>query len=109
MKHLASNLYYLRTRNGYTQEELANHLFLTHQTISNHETGKTEPDFSIIQKYADFYHISAEDLLLNDLSKKSNQAMSFLNLMTLDLILVFLVKWQIYSEFHFQLSSYRPF
>ena len=74
MKHLASNLYYLRTRNGYTQEELANHLFLTHQTISNHETGKTEPDFSIIQKYADFYHISAEDLLLNDLSKKEKNS-----------------------------------
>ena len=74
MKHLASNLYYLRTRNGYTQEELANHLFLTHQTISNHETGKTEPDFSMIQKYADFYHISAEDLLLNDLSKKEKNS-----------------------------------
>ena len=70
MKHLTSNLYYLRTKNGYTQEALAKQLFLTHQTISNHEIGKTEPDFTMIQKYADFYHVSIEDLLQIDLSKK---------------------------------------
>ena len=78
MKHLTSNLYYLRTKNGYTQEALAKQLFLTHQTISNHETEKTEPDFTMIQKYADFYHVSIEDLLQIDLSKKEKTLESYL-------------------------------
>lgn len=70
MTYLESNLHYLRTKNGLSQKELADQLFMSHQTISNHETGKSQPDLEVMQKYADFYQIPLSDLLHIDLSKK---------------------------------------
>ena len=70
MTYLESNLHYLRTKNGLSQKELADQLFVSHQTISNHETGKSQPDLEVMQKYADFYQIPLSDLLHIDLSKK---------------------------------------
>ena len=42
--NLANNLKYLRTLHNYSQDELAKQLYVSHQTISNHETGKSQPD-----------------------------------------------------------------
>ena len=58
MTYLSNNLKYLRNQQNLSQATLANLLFVTHQTISNHETGKSQPDFKMIQKYADFHHVS---------------------------------------------------
>ena len=38
MTYLESNLHYLRSKNGLSQKELADQLFMSHQTISHHET-----------------------------------------------------------------------
>ena len=70
MTYLQSNLHFLRTKNKLSQKELAEKLFMTHQTISNHETGKSQPDLEMMQKYADFYEIPLSDLLHLDLSTK---------------------------------------
>ena len=42
--NLANNLKHLRTLHNYSQDELAKQLYVSHQTISNHETGKSQPD-----------------------------------------------------------------
>ncbi len=39
MTYLSNNLKYLRNQQNLSQATLANLLFVTHQTISNHETG----------------------------------------------------------------------
>lgn len=69
MTYLTSNLRYLRKNNNYSQDELAAKLFVTHQTISNHETGKSEPSLDMIEKYANFYRISFQDIVHTDLTK----------------------------------------
>lgn len=40
--NLANNLKYLRTLHNYSQDELAKQLYVSHQTISNHETGVSQ-------------------------------------------------------------------
>ena len=73
MSHLTNNLRYLRKKHSLSQEDLAKLLFVTHQTISNHETGKSEPDLETIQKYAKFYNVNFQDLIHVDLSKKHHK------------------------------------
>ena len=51
-------------------ERLASKLYMAHQTISNHELGKSEPNLDGMQKDADFYQIPLSDLIDVDLSKK---------------------------------------
>ena len=75
MTYLSNNLKFLRNQQNLSQATLANLLFVTHQTISNHETGKSQPDFKMIQKYADFYHVETHNLIYNDLSKGKKESL----------------------------------
>lgn len=43
MTYLSNNLKFLRNQQNLSQATLASLLFVTHQTISNHETGKPQP------------------------------------------------------------------
>lgn len=49
-----------------TQEDVANELFITRQTISSWETEKTYPDISSLIKLSNYYHISLDILLKED-------------------------------------------
>ena len=44
MRDIGKNIRDLRTRKDMTQDELAEKLFVTRQTVSNYETGKSRPD-----------------------------------------------------------------
>lgn len=48
MTYIQSNLKFLRNKMNISQEELAKRLFVTHQTVSNHENGKSQPNFEMI-------------------------------------------------------------
>lgn len=48
---------------GWTQEELAEKLFVTSKTVSNWETGKTFPDIESLIRISKLYHISLDNLL----------------------------------------------
>ena len=62
---LGEKLYILRTRQGMTQEQLAEKLQVSRQSISKWESDATRPDFDKLKFLAEFYHISL-DHLLND-------------------------------------------
>lgn len=49
-----------------TQENVANELFITRQTISSWENEKTYPDISSLIKLSNYYHISLDVLLKED-------------------------------------------
>ena len=58
-----------------TQEELAEKLSVTRQTVSCWENGKSEPDLEMIFKIAEVYNISVESLITSEKSsaaKKQN-------------------------------------
>lgn len=44
MRDIGKNIRTLREKKGMTQEELAQALFVTRQTVSNYETGRSRPD-----------------------------------------------------------------
>ena len=45
---LGEKIYKLRTKRSMTQEQLAQALFVSRQTVSNWENGRTEPDYQIL-------------------------------------------------------------
>ncbi|KAF1300927.1 MULTISPECIES: helix-turn-helix domain-containing protein [Enterococcus] len=49
-----------------TQEEVAEKLFVSRQTISNWETGKTSPDIESLISLSNLYEISLDQLIKED-------------------------------------------
>lgn len=52
-----------RTKEGLTQEEVAEAIQVSHQTISNWENEKSYPDIVSVIKLSDLYNISLDKLL----------------------------------------------
>ena len=55
-----------RVQAGLTQEQVAEKVMVSRQTISNWENGKSLPDIVSIMKLSDLYQISIDDLLKGD-------------------------------------------
>lgn len=55
-----------RTALGLSQEQLAEQLGITRQTIANWEKGKTYPDIASVLKLSDLYCVSLDELLKED-------------------------------------------
>lgn len=56
------------------QIDLANATGIDQKTISNYETGKTNPDSFAIIKLADFFNVSADYLIGRNYSDKSDNS-----------------------------------
>lgn len=63
MRDIGKNIRDLRERSGLTQEALAEKLFVTRQTVSNYETGKTRPDLEMLLKISEILGVDANTLL----------------------------------------------
>jgi len=63
MRDIGKNIRDLRVQKGMSQEELAGSLFVTRQTISNYENGKTRPDVEMIMKIAEIFGTDANTVL----------------------------------------------
>ena len=55
-----------REASGLTQEQVAEKVMVSRQTISNWENGKSLPDIASIMNLSDLYHISLDELLKED-------------------------------------------
>lgn len=60
---IAERLYKLRKEKGLSQEDLANEIGVSRQTISKWETGESTPDFDKIIPLCNFYGITSDELL----------------------------------------------
>ena len=59
MRDVGKNIRDLRISRNLTQEELADKLFVTRQTVSNYETGKSRPDVDMILRIAEILDTDA--------------------------------------------------
>lgn len=59
-----------RANAGLTQEQVAEKIMVSRQTISNWENGKSLPDIISIMKLSDLYQISLDELLKGDSKMK---------------------------------------
>lgn len=60
-KYIGNKIKYYRTRKNITQQELADYLGTTSQTISRYESGKLESNNIVLFKLADYFNISIND------------------------------------------------
>ncbi|MBR6133819.1 MAG: helix-turn-helix transcriptional regulator [Bacilli bacterium] len=60
---IGERLYKLRKEKNISQEELANELNVSRQTISKWETGESTPDFDKIIPLCEYFNITSDELL----------------------------------------------
>lgn len=58
-----NKLYELRKKRGYSQEELANRLNVSRQTISKWEVGESAPDMEKLVAISDLFEVSLDELV----------------------------------------------
>lgn len=56
-----------RTRLGLSQEELADRIFVTRQSVSNWENGRTYPDLQSLLRLSDLFGLSLDELIKGDI------------------------------------------
>lgn len=60
---LGSNLFQARKKSGFSQEEVAEKLGVSRQTISKWELGETLPDICQSKRMAELYHLTLDELI----------------------------------------------
>lgn len=65
--NLGNSLFHARKKSGLSQEEVAEKLGISRQTISKWETGETLPDIRQSKRLAVLYHLSLDELIDFDL------------------------------------------
>lgn len=63
MRDIGKNIRDLRTKAGWNQDQLAERLYVTRQTISNYENGRTRPDVDQILRIAEVFGTDANTVL----------------------------------------------
>lgn len=69
MNQFAKNLKYLRQKNRYKQRELSQKIGLNRSIICAYELGRAEPKLDSLIIIADFFRVSIDELLRNDMMK----------------------------------------
>lgn len=68
--HIGERLLKLRKQKGLSQEEIANIIGVSRQTISKWETGESNPDFDKIIPLCDLYNITTDELIRGEVTDK---------------------------------------
>ena len=76
---LAENLKKLRLTRDLTQEELAQFLGVTSQAVSKWERREGYPDITMLPVIANYFEVTVDDLLGNDIHSKEDKITEYLN------------------------------
>lgn len=69
---LGERITLLRKNNKLTQEQLANNLKITRSSLSQYETNSRQPDYKLLEKIADFFHVSIDYLITGNEHRNSS-------------------------------------
>ena len=67
-----NKLYKLRKQKGFSQEELANRLNVSRQTVSKWELGETTPDMERLMALSELFGISIDELVFHKAEDKTD-------------------------------------
>ena len=70
-------LYQLRKSHGLSQEELAEKLNVSRQTVSKWETGDSTPDMEKLVLLSEYFEISLDELILGKTERKEEEKSGF--------------------------------
>lgn len=71
--NLGNSLFHARKRSGLSQEEVAEKLGVSRQTVSKWETDETIPDIRQAKKMSALYHMSLDELIIFDVNLQEIQ------------------------------------
>ncbi len=86
MRDIGKNLKRLRLAKGLTQDELAELLFVTRQTVSNYENGRSRPDIETLMTIAEILETDVNTVLYGEKTKSENLRSEKRNLFTVFLL-----------------------
>ena len=72
MRDIGKNIRELRIKKNMTQDALAESLFVTRQTVSNYETGKSRPDVDMLVKISEIFDCDVNHVLYGAPEEKKN-------------------------------------
>lgn len=78
MTKFNERIYALRKANNFTQEEIAQELKVSRQTISNWETGTAQPTIDKVIELANVFDVSMDELIGRSENKTKKQAEFYL-------------------------------
>lgn len=91
MRDIGKNIRLAREKKGYSQEQLAALLFVTRQTVSNYETGRSRPDVETLAKLAELLDTEVTDLIYGPEPPKPRK--HFWAHLALSIVLLVLYLW----------------
>lgn len=68
--NIGENIKNYRTKFNLTQQQLADSLSVSRPTVASYESGRTEPDIATMEKLAEIFEISVDELLGKTIEKK---------------------------------------
>ncbi len=64
------NIYFLRTVKRKSQKDIADYLKITRQAYSYYETGKRQPNYETLLKLSEYFNVTVDELLNEDISNR---------------------------------------
>ena len=86
--NLSEKIMMLRKKEGWSQEELANHLQISRQAVSKWESGQSMPDTDKIIQLSQLFHVTTDYLLLDQENEGNIQTGIEISCIPRDLIIV---------------------
>lgn len=102
MRDIGKNIRKVRIAQKMTQDELAEKLFVTRQTVSNYETGRSHPDIESLMQIAEVLGVELNILLYGvpeppERKREKKQVMILLSiLVALGIVILLLRPWLLY-------------
>lgn len=78
MHSIAKNIKMIRKEKGWTQQQMADFLFVTRQTVSNWENGRALPDLETIEQISEKLDIDSQYLLYGKLTEEKYRKLNSL-------------------------------
>ncbi len=103
---IARNIKRIRTENGFTQQQLADKLFITRQTVSNWENGKIMPDINMLMNISECTQTDLNSLLYSETSTDKKTVLDFI--CTVSVIAAMLALITVRRIIRHNLPSYSP-
>jgi transcriptional regulator with XRE-family HTH domain len=70
MSNISSNLRYLRRKKGITQQQFADQTGIKRSLVGAYEEDRAEPKYDLLQKFAEFYELSMDELVNEKINDK---------------------------------------
>lgn len=74
MEQIRISLAAARVNAGFSQKEAAKRMNTSVKTIQNHEAGKTEPGWSMVEKYSALYGLPIDNIFPTQIPPKARKS-----------------------------------